>query len=280
MLSFLVPDSPWILDNILAQTGWVAMVSGFSIVLYSRLNLILESQTIRRRVLAMIVLNGFIFHTAMITLSLGSIALRHSKPSAVLAWHRVFQPFERIQIIVFSAQETLLSFFYVRAAYQYLRSRFVQRGKTRKAMCLLLGVQVVIVLVDIALIVIDFANFLELKLFIHSFVYSIKLELEFVVLNQLVELSQMGVPGLPSFSNSDATTPGADSTRHLGGKTVDWTPTQSPKSEMSFESRASASRRPTVIQRTSSTLDQIPETRAVDINSFLAIDGIGVIPNT
>lgn len=72
-------------------------------------------------------------------------------------------------------------------------------------MFLRLGVQIVIVAVDIALIVIDFANFLELKLFIHSFVYSVKLELEFVVLNQLVELSQLGGPGLPSFANSDAT---------------------------------------------------------------------------
>jgi len=57
----------------------------------------------------MIVLNGLIFHTTLITLSLGMIALRHTNQvDAVPAWKRVFQPFEGIQIIVFSGQETLI----------------------------------------------------------------------------------------------------------------------------------------------------------------------------
>lgn len=66
-------------------------------------------------------------------------------------------------------------------------------------MILLLLVQVVIIAVDITLIVIDLAGYVSLKVSIHSFVYCIKLEMEFVVLNQLVELSKMGVPGIPSF---------------------------------------------------------------------------------
>ncbi|KAE9988203.1 hypothetical protein EG328_000159 [Venturia inaequalis] len=282
MLTFLVPNSPWYLGTILAQAGWVAMVSGFSTVLYSRLNLIMENQTTRRRILIMIVLNGLVFHTAMVTISVGSAAVRNTKPGHPQpAWGRANTPLERIQIIVFSGQECLLSFFYVRAAYQYLRSRFVQRGKIRKTMCLLLGVQVIIIIVDIALIAVDFADLLMLKLFIHSFIYSVKLELEFVVLNQLVELSQMGVPGLPSFSNSDGTTPGGESTRHLGGKMLDWTPTQSPRPEsLTFGGRDSTNKRPTMIQRTSSTLEQIPESRAIDVKSFLDLDKIGVIPST
>lgn len=258
------------------------MVSGFSTVLYSRLNLIMENQTIRRRILIMIILNGLIFHTAMVTISIGSAAVRNTRPGQPQpAWGRANTPLERIQIIVFSGQECLLSFFYVKAAYQYLRSRFVQRGKTRKAMCLLLGVQVIIVVVDIALIAVDFANLLMLKLFIHSFIYSVKLELEFVVLNQLVELSRMGVPGLPSFSNSDGTTPGGESTKHLGGTTLDWTPTQAPRPESpTFRGRDSMSKRSTIVQRTSSTLEQIPKSRAIDIKTFLDLDRIEVIPNT
>lgn len=107
---------------------------------------------------------------------------------------------EKVQIIMFSLQETVISFFYVRSSYQYLKSRFSQRGETRRAMCLLLLVQAVIIAVDIALIVIDITGYSQLKLFIHSFVYSVKLELEFVVLNQLVELSRTKIPGIPSFS--------------------------------------------------------------------------------
>ncbi|QDS71360.1 hypothetical protein FKW77_002474 [Venturia effusa] len=261
--------------------GWVAMVSGFSTVLYSRLKLIVEDQHIRRRILITIILNGLIFHTAMVTISTGSAAVRNTRPGRPQpAWGRANTPLERIQILVFSGQECLLSFFYVRAAYQYLRSRFAQRGKTRKAMCLLLGVQVIIVIIDIALIVVDFADLLMVKLFIHSFIYSVKLELELVVLNQLVELSRMGVPGLPSFSNSDGTTPGGDSTKHLGANALDWTPTRSPQSDSSvFGARDSMSKRPTMVQRTSSTLEQIPETRAIDTKTDLDLERLGVIPN-
>jgi hypothetical protein len=201
LTQFLVPRCPWILSLILAQGGWVAMVTGFSVVLYSRLNIILETRGTRELVLAMIVFNGVIWHIAMVTISSGIAVERNTgHADRVAAWQRILGPLERVQIVMFSVQEITISFFYVRAAYQYLKSRFAQPGKTRSAMCLLLLVQIVIIAVDIALIVIDFAGYLQLKLFIHSFVYSVKLELEFVVLNQLVELSRLGVPGVPSFS--------------------------------------------------------------------------------
>jgi hypothetical protein len=67
-------------------------------------------------------------------------------------------------------------------------------------MFLLLLIQVVIITLDITIIVMDLAGYLKLKVLVHSFVYSVKLELEFVVLNQLVELSKMGVHGIPSFN--------------------------------------------------------------------------------
>ncbi|OAL52286.1 hypothetical protein IQ07DRAFT_597923 [Pyrenochaeta sp. DS3sAY3a] len=201
VVQFLAPSRPWHIALFMSQVGWIAMVSGFSIVLYSRLNIILESWKTRRAVLAMIVFNGVVWHVAMATLSAGIATERNTgHPERIAAWQAVMHPMERVQIVMFSAQEIVISFFYVRAAYQYLQSRYAQKGKTRSAMFLLLLVQIVIIAADIALIVIDLAGYLQLKLFIHSFVYAVKLELEFVVLNQLLELSQMGVPGIPSFS--------------------------------------------------------------------------------
>lgn len=201
VVQFLAPSRPWHIALFLSQAGWIAMVSGFSLVLYSRLNIILESWRTRRAVVAMILVNGVVWHVAMATLSAGIATERNTgHPERTSKWQAVMHPMEKIQIVMFSAQEMLISFFYVRAAYRYLKSRFAQMGKTRSAMFLLLVVQIVIIAVDIALIVIDLAGYLQLKLFIHSFVYAVKLELEFVVLNQLMELSQMGVPGIPSFS--------------------------------------------------------------------------------
>jgi hypothetical protein len=295
-LKFLLPSSPWILTNVLAQGGWVFMVSGFACVLYSRLNLILESWKVRRYVLALIVFNGVVFHPFMITLSIGLAALGRDpvkNAGAMRNWYNVFKPMERVQIVMFSGQEILISSFYVRCAYQYLRSRFVQPRTVKRAMYLLLAVQAIVVAIDIALIVIDFLGFLTLKLFIHSFVYCVKLELEFLVLNQLVELSQLGVPGLPSFSLK-STRSRATGEMHIdaeAGKAKEpedfatiksdaWTsatpttstPAQSPRPTDEFFSDSSSSTlhsgRPSLTARTSSVLDQIPEVAGMDPRRF------------
>jgi hypothetical protein len=202
-LKFLVPSTSWILSNIMTQSGWVCMVSGFAAVLYSRLNLILESWKIRRGVLSLIVFNAVVFHPMVITLSFGLASQARNarnNHTEIVKWVAVVKPVERIQTIMFSVQEILISSFYVRCAYQYLRSRYAQQQTVKKAMYLLLAVQAIVVGIDIFLVVIDAIGLITLKLFIHSFLYCVKLELEFLVLNQLVELSQLGVPGIPSFS--------------------------------------------------------------------------------
>ncbi|KAF2108263.1 hypothetical protein BDV96DRAFT_672399 [Lophiotrema nucula] len=206
LLQYLVHDAPWWLCNILSQCGWICMVTGFAVVLYSRLNIILESVRFRRAILYCIIFNGVVFHTTMTVLSVGATAIvRTGTPhqKAFLArssWKKVFNSMERTQIIVFALQETVISFFYMHAAFRYLKSQFARKDKTRETMFLLLFVQVIIMLVDVALIVMDFAGLLQMKGFILSFSYCLKLELEFVVLNQLVELSRMGVAGIQSFS--------------------------------------------------------------------------------
>jgi hypothetical protein len=118
----------------------------------------------------------------------------------VPAWERVQDPVEKVKLVMFSAQEIIISSFYVYAAYRYLQSRSAQKSKTRRAMFLLLLIQVVIIAVDITIVAVDMAGNSKLKLFIHSSVYSVKLELEFVVLNQLVELSKMGMRGIPTLN--------------------------------------------------------------------------------
>lgn len=153
----------------------------------------------------MIIFNAAVFELFMVSLSIGMAALQAKGNLAAKArWNKVFKPLERITILVLFAQETLISFMYVWAAYRYLKNRSssAARGKVTKAMTLLLGVQIVVLLIDVALISVDFLGLNTLKLFINSFVYAIKLELEFLVLNQLVEISRLGVTGIRSASNA------------------------------------------------------------------------------
>lgn len=51
------------------------MVTGFAVVLYSRLNLILESRITRRTVLYMIIAKGLVFYVILIMVEVGNRAL-------------------------------------------------------------------------------------------------------------------------------------------------------------------------------------------------------------
>jgi hypothetical protein len=207
-IQYFSPRTPWYVGVTLSQLGWVCMVSGFALVLWSRLGLILQSGRTKRYLLGMIVFNGVVFHTAMTVLTYAVWGFKQHPTrhvAARLEWIKVQAVFEKIQIMCFCGQEILISSLYIRAAYKYLRNwgnlaPQSSRIKIREAMILLLAVQAVVVLIDIALITIDFLGLIKLKGFIHSFIYCAKLELEFVVLNQLVEISRLGVPGLPSTS--------------------------------------------------------------------------------
>lgn len=101
---------------------------------------------------------------------------------------------------MFSAQEIIISFFYVRAACCYLHSRFAKKNDARGPMTFLVLIQAVVVAADVAIVVIDLLGYLKVKTFVHSFVYIVKLELEFVTINHLVELSKMGLHGAISWS--------------------------------------------------------------------------------
>lgn len=112
--------------------------------------------------------------------------------------------YEKVQQTIFSAQEIAISSMYI-----YFTARFLNDGytvRTRNVVALLVGVQITVVALDILLTVIDFNNMFTLKCTIHPFVYSVKLKLEFIVLNQLQQIVKKGLaPGLNlrSLTSSD-----------------------------------------------------------------------------
>ena len=202
-VQYLAPKTPWFAPMMFSQLGWIFMVSGFAIVLWSRLGFILQDQKLKRYLLWMIVFNGVVFHTIMTIMVFVTGAFRRSGPeyaARFTQWKDVQQVFERIQIVAFCGQEILISSLYIRAAYKYLRTwgslAARSREKIREAMIFLLLCQAIVVAIDVAIITIDFLGLIKLKGFLHSFIYCVKLEIEFVVLNQLVEIAKLGVPGL------------------------------------------------------------------------------------
>jgi hypothetical protein len=201
LFKFNVPSINWILSNTLAEVGWVGMVTGFSIVLWSRLNIILEDRRTIYGVLVMILTNGFIWHTALFVLQFG---LAGSKGETRDVWLRIVNPMERTQITMFTIQEIIISGLYIHATYRILHNQnFKQSDRTRRVMLMLFIVQTIAILIDVAIITLDLAGYFTLKAIIHSWAYGVKLELEFVVLNQLKETATSGTSGLISWQNSD-----------------------------------------------------------------------------
>lgn len=182
-------NCPPILVTIICKLGWVSNVTGFSIVLWSRLHLVLNDRRVLRGVLIMIITNGIVCHTPVVVFEFGLMSKHQS------TYYQPMQIMERIQQTIFTLQETIISSLYI-----YHTARFLSAGyatHTRKVISLLLCVQVTVVALDTMLTVFDYTDKFTLKCTIHPFVYSIKLKLEFIVLNQLQTLVKRGLaPGL------------------------------------------------------------------------------------
>ena len=181
----LFNESNWIISSILFKIGWVGNVTGFSFVLYSRLNLVVRNRKILRAVLVMIITDAFLLHTPIIIFDFGI-----SSPHPYI-WFTPMYIMEKIQVTWFSVQETIISLLYIYYTRAFLKDTYTH--ETHRVMYLLIFAQVLAILFDTALITVDWNNMFTLKVTIHPFVYAIKLKLEFIVLNQLLALIKHGV---------------------------------------------------------------------------------------
>ncbi|KAN0072693.1 hypothetical protein V8E54_008807 [Elaphomyces granulatus] len=197
VLKDCVPQCSWIFSTILAEIGWVGMVTGFSVVLYSRLHLVsfvMHSSSILRLSLSMIIIDALLFHVPTIVFQFGC-----SDPHTHAKYVAYMGPMERVQVLGFSIQETILSALYIYGTMQMFKESIT--SKIRTTLKYLVLIQVVVILCDVVVIVLDYAGYFTLKAVIHSFVYAFKLQLEFVILNKLRHVSKGGLT--PRSLNAD-----------------------------------------------------------------------------
>jgi hypothetical protein len=165
--------------------------TGFAVVLYSRLHLVVPNRKTLRRVLTMIIVDGVLFHTPMIIFLMGL--------TIHINWDPYVTPFEYTQVVGFSIQETVISCIYIQKTAKFLKSGYSDR--LRKVMTMLIAVQVLVVLMDIALLIIDCIGMFTLKAVLHPFAYGIKLKIEFAVLNLLLNLVKHGSTAVEFFED-------------------------------------------------------------------------------
>lgn len=172
------PDLPMAVPFII---GWMCMVTGQAVVLYSRLHLVVHDVRHIRWVLWMIIANFFILHIPMAVLffNLGHIPL--ARPAAI---------YDRLQVTGFAIQDTILCAIYIREALRALKPIFEAKGpQGRRILYQILFINCFGILLDILIVIAEF-KFHYIAVSFRTVVYSVKLKLEFHALTQLCELTR------------------------------------------------------------------------------------------
>ncbi|KAI2786942.1 hypothetical protein POX_g09339 [Penicillium oxalicum] len=182
MVRFL-PTGPSLPASIIFIIGWYAMVTGQALVLYSRLHLVVPDIAKLRWVLYMIIVNAFMLHVPMTVLFFGLYAntATFARPIAI---------FDRIQLTCFCIQDFIICAIYIREAVCALGPVLEVRGKEgRRVIVHLIWVNLLVLILNGLLLIAEFKmHYVEVGLKVA--VYSIKLKLEFSVLNRLRSLTR------------------------------------------------------------------------------------------
>ncbi|KAJ4300889.1 hypothetical protein N0V90_002977 [Kalmusia sp. IMI 367209] len=186
---------------VMLVTGWYMMVTGQSVVLWSRLHLLTNSRHVLRYSLAMICINVVIlgFPTSVLTFGSNSNSLTNRTLGHFVEGYNVM---EKIQMVGFFIQELILSLIYIKETLRILKLSKSAQGDimsisddtemkepiARKVMYQLLAINTIIIAMDVALLAVEFANLYLIETTLKGVVYSIKLKLEFAVLGKLVQI--------------------------------------------------------------------------------------------
>lgn len=157
-----------IMNTVIVWTGWCMMVTGQSIVLYSRLHLVAQAKW-TRYVLWLIIFDGVVLHTTTGVLTF----LTNCTPTPE-RWIPVYSVVEKIQVTWFFLQEVLLSGIYIWKTTGLLKLEgplFDRKENDRKKVLIhTIVMSAIIIALDITLLGLEFAGRKSLPLF-SSFLY-------------------------------------------------------------------------------------------------------------
>ena len=181
------------LYSTLILIGWCTMITGQSVVLYSRLHIVMHNRQRLRAVLIMIITNAVWLHIPIIVLVYGA---NSQNPGP---YEKPYSIYEKIQLSVFIAQELIISGLYLYETFGMLRlERTIGNNGTRIVLRHLIVVNIIVILLDFSILGLEFANLFEIQTAWKPLVYSVKLKLEFSILNRLVELTRSARSGDPN----------------------------------------------------------------------------------
>lgn len=176
------------LEIFLVGPGGMMMITGQSIVLYSRLHLISRSQSKDRWILVMIMIDLLVIQVGATTLYAGS---QSAHPDTYLAIYKVW---ERFQVTAFFVQECIISGLYIYRTYLLMQNSSAFRtSDARRMLNHLVLVNILVIALDVTILSFQYAGLYDIQTSWKTLAYSVKLKFEFYILNRLVELTKNGL---------------------------------------------------------------------------------------
>ena len=143
MMGYFALTVLWLNKTIL-DIGWVLMVSMQSMVLYSRLHLIVQQEKILTGVLWMIIVNSVILCTTVVVLDFGNTYANQP------AFSKGYYFIEQIQMTIFTIQELVISSVYVWFTIAQLKILSFNMTNTRSVIWQLFTINVIIIVMDVS----------------------------------------------------------------------------------------------------------------------------------
>ncbi|CZR63082.1 uncharacterized protein PAC_12979 [Phialocephala subalpina] len=168
--------------SVLLVISWWAMVTGQSVVLYSRLHLVVRDGWKIRWVLIMIITNFFLLHIPVAAVFLAC----NLDPERFLL---AFNIYERIQLVGFFLQESIISGLYIWEAGRGLKSILAVRGRGKENITRqLVIINTLVIFLDISVLITEYTGHLDIQTSYQPLVYALKLQMEFIILNKLINI--------------------------------------------------------------------------------------------
>lgn len=182
---------------IVNNVGWITMIVAQSVVLYSRLGIILGAAHSKILVFTkwMIIVDAICFYTLATVIVFGMHY--SSNPN----FDRGYIYVERLQMTGFCLQEFIISGLYIWKTLDVLQAG--EKKQARRTLWQLFIINVVIVALDVALLVLEYLSLASIEIAFKALAYSVKLKMEFAILSKLVESSSLAQRNLSvAFSNT------------------------------------------------------------------------------
>lgn len=162
---------------ILGGTGRAPMLTGFALVLYSRLHLVVRNRRLLNMAIILVVLVAILLDPP--TIAEGVL------PNDQTVGLQVIRYFE----ILYAVEETALASIYIYGFWSFTKGARSE-SRTRKTFRLLIAAEAFIVAMHIIVMTVALLGLALAKLIILHFSYALKLKVEFILLNSLVEWSK------------------------------------------------------------------------------------------